>query len=101
MSFPARAARALRSAAVRVARAIRSVHLPPLRSPAGVASVVLAVLVVAGAVLGSIHLATAGPTRHQARPKSSLLVNDRQVTPDGVTAGWVKAENAKPGDRGW
>jgi hypothetical protein len=61
----------------------------------------VAVVVVAGVVLGSVHLATGGHTQHQARPKSSLLVNDHQVTPDGVTAGWVKAENAKPGDRGW
>lgn len=61
----------------------------------------VAVVVVAGVVLGSIHLATGGRAQHQAQPKSGLLVNDHRVTPDGVTAGWVKAENAKPGDRGW
>jgi hypothetical protein len=66
-----------------------------------VAGVVLALVVVAGAVLGSIHLAAGGPTHRQASPKPRLLVNEHQVTPDGLTAGWVKAENAKPGDTGW
>jgi hypothetical protein len=66
-----------------------------------VAGAVLAVVVVAGAVLGSLHLATGGQAQPKPRPTSHLLVNDHQVTPNGVTAGWVKAENAKPGDRGW
>jgi hypothetical protein len=62
---------------------------------------VLAGVVVAGVVLGSIHLATGGQAQPKPRPTSHLLVNDHQATPDGVTAGWVKAENAKPGSRGW
>ncbi len=63
--------------------------------------VLLVMAVVAGVVLGSLQLASGGRARPKPRPASHLLVNDRQVTPDGVTAGWVKAENAKPGSGGW
>ena len=85
----------------RVAHGLRSLRLPPLRSRGGAAVAVLAGVVVAGVVVGSIHLATGGRSQPRTRPSSHLLVNDHQVTPNGVTAGWVKAENAKPGDRGW
>src|SRR5207248_144049 len=62
---------------------------------------VLAGVVALGVVVGSIHLTTGGQAQPKSHSSSHLLVNDHQVTPGGVTAGWVKAENAKPGDRGW
>ncbi|HWC37615.1 MAG TPA: N,N-dimethylformamidase beta subunit family domain-containing protein [Acidimicrobiales bacterium] len=63
----------------------------------------LAAVVVVGVVFGSVHLVSSGHTaaQHKPRPSSPLLVNERRVTPDGVTAAWVKAENAKPGSSGW
>src|SRR5438445_8982987 len=100
MSFPDRAARVFRSVGSRVASVMRAViaGVAPLRSRGGAAVAVLTGVVVAGVVVGSIHLATSGQHQPKPRPSSHLLVNDRQVTPNGVTAGWVKAENAKPGD---
>src|SRR5437764_9784766 len=112
MSLPDRAARALRSAGVRVgggvravfgriAHELRPVRRPQLRAPVAAAVVLLAVAVVAGVVVGSVHVTTGGHAQPKPRATPRLLVNDHEVTSNGVTAGWVKTENAKPGDRGW
>ena len=85
----------------RAVQVLRTVRLPPLRSPAGLVTVLLAVVVVAGAVVGVVQLTGGGQAQSQPRSKPRLLVSERQVTPDGVTAAWVKAENAQPGSRGW
>src|SRR5947208_7988170 len=102
MSFPERVGRAFRSAAARIAHALRSVRRPQLTARAAVVLVLVAAAVISGVVYGSVQLATSGH-HAEAKPRSTprLLVNDHQITQNGVTAGWVKAENEKPGNRGW
>jgi len=78
------------------------VRRPQLTARAAVVLVLVAAAVISGVVYGSVQLATGGH-HAEAKPRSTprLLVNDHQITQNGVTAGWVKAENEKPGNRGW
>ncbi len=101
MSFPERVGRALRSAAARIAHELRPVRRPQLPARAAVALVLVVAAVISGVVYGSVQLATGGHAEAKPRSTPRLLVNNHQITQNGVTAGWVKAENEKPGNRGW